>query len=415
MKCENDYCDADALTLTTKESSSIANSTHRVHLKATDVSKVTYRDEDFSDTFDAAPSEISESTFGTCINFSQKNNLLVPKSSAVLASEVNSENDSKTSNSTMETPTSNVPASVTSSEDPVDFMRSVESRSSYKVLLAGKSLNKDIDDEEELLPKALDDEMDAVDQVRFCSPEAPKVRNGDSGLQESFEFRNQTISSKNNRDRSVRKEMNVQEMALSCMHNGDVKGVKALVANYGVDIFSSVDATKLLLQLAANVKVLPDPISSFVILLDVFKADVNAADGDGRTALHHVILHSQLGSLLLMRGADILLCDDSGTCPLSLSFNHNQEWLLHQFEASGREAHLLQQGSTYELFRYTTYLILAGHSSRASMVISLARVVITPDDATALMSSCTGNFENMKEPVETFELLESLGARIDEI
>ena len=34
------------------------------------------------------------------------------------------------------------------------------------------------------------------------------------------------------------------------------------------------------------------------------------------------------------------------------------------------------------------------------------------EDATELLSSCSGNFEAMKEPVETFELLESLGAKL---
>ena len=38
---------------------------------------------------------------------------------------------------------------------------------------------------------------------------------------------------------------------------------------------------------------------------------------------------------------------------------------------------------------------------------------INSDEATALFSICHGNFENMKEPVETFELLEYLGAEIE--
>jgi hypothetical protein len=35
-------------------------------------------------------------------------------------------------------------------------------------------------------------------------------------------------------------------------------------------------------------------------------------------------------------------------------------------------------------------------------------VTITPDEALELMDQCKGNFDNMKEPVETFELLERI-------
>jgi len=62
--------------------------------------------------------------------------------------------------------------------------------------------------------------------------------------------------------------------------------------------------------------------------------------------------------------------------------------------------------------RYVTGLILVGYGIKAGQIISTGHVEYTPDEATELLSSCSGNFSQMHEPMETFELLERLGAEI---
>ena len=285
---------------------------------------------------------------------------------------------------TNSTPFSTALTSVSSGQDQPEFMRSVESRSSYKVLLTSKSYSLSLDDEDDMGPKVLQEDLQSTQ--------------GDNE-----ELNEQTL-------------LRSEEQLLAYIHNGDIEQAGAFTRKYaGFSSFPPIDSTELLMKYATTADQLPNATNSLLILIDFLSADVNATDISGRTPLHHLILNPEVGTLLIMRGANILLCDDSGMCPLSLSFNHHQDWLLQEFEACGREAHLLQYGSNDELFRFVTYLILAGYSTKAQKVIQLGRVTITADDATALMSSCTGNFENMKEPVETFELLESLGARLDDI
>jgi len=171
---------------------------------------------------------------------------------------------------------------------------------------------------------------------------------------------------------------------------------------------------------------LAQPKELMVLLLERLQADPNTKDPvSGRTALHYILanyngehraegstLHRELAGLLLMRGADVMLEDEQEVSALSLSLSKDIDWLLVEFEASGREVDLLENGSQIALFKYTTSLILSGYSARAAKVLEGGRVVLTAEDATELLSNCSGNFDAMKEPVETFELLESLGAKL---
>jgi hypothetical protein len=102
--------------------------------------------------------------------------------------------------------------------------------------------------------------------------------------------------------------------------------------------------------------------------------------------------------------------DHAGTSPLALSLSRKIDWVLGEFQSSGRQAQLLQSSQTELKLKYATYLIFAGHSKLAAEVIRVGGLQISAEDASHLLASCQGNFENMKEPVETFELLESLGA-----
>jgi hypothetical protein len=218
--------------------------------------------------------------------------------------------------------------------------------------------------------------------------------------------------------------------AISGGNTKKVTTLLTLIKKNKLDIaITPQEASDLLLSCysAENIPQLAQPKEMVVMLLDTFKADVNAQDPlTGRTALHNVLhthrdqagevqsalktKHRAIASVLIARGADILLDDHEGTSVLALSLSNSIDWILSEFESSGREAALCQSGDQLLLFKYTTSLILSGYSKRAAHVISEGEVTITADDATALLASCTGNFEAMREPVETFELLESLGA-----
>jgi hypothetical protein len=53
---------------------------------------------------------------------------------------------------------------------------------------------------------------------------------------------------------------------------------------------------------------------------------------------------------------------------------------------------------------------MGGYATNAAEVINKKNIDITPTDATNIMASIQGNFENMLEPCEIFELLDKLGA-----
>ncbi len=55
-------------------------------------------------------------------------------------------------------------------------------------------------------------------------------------------------------------------------------------------------------------------------------------------------------------------------------------------------------------------LILLGSAKKANSLIQYKKLNISVDFANELLSLCNGKFANMEEPMETFELLESLGA-----
>lgn len=148
--------------------------------------------------------------------------------------------------------------------------------------------------------------------------------------------------------------------------------------------------------------------------------DINDRNSRNETILHRVVELGieDLGRELIRRGADILAMDEEGICPLSTSLNYQASWLVDEFERCGREKEMydraVSSGQGQDgIFQYFTYFILAGYSEKAVEILNSGTLSINAEEATELMNSCRGNFESMKNPVETFELLESLGATTD--
>lgn len=183
------------------------------------------------------------------------------------------------------------------------------------------------------------------------------------------------------------------------------------------DYFTIPEATDLLWQCLNTENITDTPLinQSILFLLDEKMIDINSqnmVNNNKISILQITVLQDNeyLGRELIRRGADILLCDKDGLCPLSISLTYHYDWVMNEFTASGRELQLLKKGSSDIKFQYITFFILAGYAKKAYEIIQEGYITITPEEATELLSSCRGNFTNMKDPIETFELLETLGA-----
>jgi len=203
---------------------------------------------------------------------------------------------------------------------------------------------------------------------------------------------------------------------------GDAANARLILRNYSTTnrnnlLVDANEATDLMIQLfSTRSQHLNEDIVK--LLVDGLNANVNGMELlSGRRPLHYTIdlNHAEIGSYLIARGADVFAQDNTGSCPLVMSLNNHLTWLLQAYEDSGMQSKLLtsnNNNSTQMIADYTTYLVLAGYSKHVSSLLKAGLITITSEEATALLTSCHGNFENMLEPIDMFELLESLGAAI---
>ena len=184
------------------------------------------------------------------------------------------------------------------------------------------------------------------------------------------------------------------------------------------DYFTTTEAQEILWQCMNTENINDTPLinQSILFLLDEKIVDVNSQELGKKheSILQKAVIQDNeyLGRELIRRGADILRMDREGQCPLSISLTCQFDWVMEEFSTTGREILLLTKGSMDMKFQYLSYFMMAGYAKKAYEMIEQEYVRITPEEATDLLNSCRGNFQQMKDPVETFELLESLGASI---
>jgi len=167
-------------------------------------------------------------------------------------------------------------------------------------------------------------------------------------------------------------------------------------------------ATDVLLQCVDDPESLKEPLETLIVLVDTLGADVNAADAshDGRTVLAAVFNMPLMGRILLMRGADPLMCDNHGSdSALQLCLEYDCDWMLSAMDA----CNLADSLKTDRLKEYCRQFIMGGYGARVQTYSQKAG--FTPDEATELMVSCKDRFQDMTDPMGTFEALEELGAR----
>jgi hypothetical protein len=153
------------------------------------------------------------------------------------------------------------------------------------------------------------------------------------------------------------------------------------------------------------------------MLVEDFKADVNAKTVEGETIMTRWFSHPMLGRYLVARGVNIL---EKGTGPhagmsaLEYSAMYGISWVLEAFVGSAGETALLANACDSDVKRYVMGLIRAGFARAAEAVLSKRDVAIDPTVACDLLDELRmGNFDGMREPIETYQLLEQLGAEAE--
>jgi hypothetical protein len=171
-------------------------------------------------------------------------------------------------------------------------------------------------------------------------------------------------------------------------------------------------ATTILLHCAEDPDSLAEPLETLRVLVGELGAEVDPTTDDGKTALLLLCFNADLGSFLVNAGADVLRDDCEGSNALQTTFEYGIEYMLETFVSCGREEILLQSGSDEDKNKYLCVLIFGGHASKAQALLKDNRVPpIDPEALPELLEVFKSNMESWHEPVDTYELLESWGAK----
>jgi len=194
--------------------------------------------------------------------------------------------------------------------------------------------------------------------------------------------------------------VDIEEMVMY----GDARQVRE-VFERGHATITPEKASELLLRCAEAADELAEPLETLMLLVDDLKANVNAVDASGSTPLHSLFSRPLLGRFLISRGADLLAKDLNGESSLAMCIEYGYDYIVPSFVASGGEAILLENKE--KALEYAVTLVTAGgYGSKVAEMVNDGLVHISADLALELLDQCRGSFDTMKEPVETFELLE---------
>ena len=198
---------------------------------------------------------------------------------------------------------------------------------------------------------------------------------------------------------------------------GDARHVRSILFHTGATAalaerprLSADQATALLQRCSDQTDELLEPLETFMLLVDDLKADVNAVNAaTGNAPLHSIFNNPLLGRFLVSRGADVLLRDANGDSPLSLCIEYDYDYILPAFVAVGGETSLIDSGDEARLVQYASTLLLGGYGVRVGELCAAGDIKLAADVALELLAQCRSvGFDSMKEPVETFELLERI-------
>lgn len=180
-------------------------------------------------------------------------------------------------------------------------------------------------------------------------------------------------------------------------------------------------------------------INMLLYLIEEEVIPIDSVNPLGKSLLHlavEVEIES-IGRELIKKGANILLKDKSNPSMSPLAYamlnsisaeeDEDQErlsltWLLDEFQSTGREQKLIFFAPNDQRIEFISLFLYYGFATRAQKILKenpkLTNLLKTssPSSSNSLLQDifikCQGNFERMKEPVDTFELLVSLGAEL---
>lgn len=209
----------------------------------------------------------------------------------------------------------------------------------------------------------------------------------------------------------------INDRIINCIRSGKAKDLKALLDHPGYIKPSKEEASQLLLELCQLIALGGDiNIEVIAYLVEECEAQTDITDmKTGNCLMHYLVMgrHETISEYLLDHGChNILATNFNSETVLSRSITllKQDNWLVQVFEESGLEDDFLKTNSYNDIHSYTTSLIFGGYASKVSTLISEGHIDISSSEATILFRKCRGNFDNMIDPIETFELLERLGA-----
>jgi len=196
--------------------------------------------------------------------------------------------------------------------------------------------------------------------------------------------------------------VDIEEMVMY----GDARQVREVFDRGHVKI-TPERASELLLKCVESPDELAEPLETLMLLVDDLKADINSVDANGSTPLHSLFNRPLLGRFLVSRGADVLAKDANGESALALCIEYGYDYIVPSFVASGGEAVMFEDKA--KALDYAITLVTAGgYGSKVAEMVNDGLVHISSDLALELLDQCRGSFDTMKEPVETFQLLERI-------
>ena len=197
------------------------------------------------------------------------------------------------------------------------------------------------------------------------------------------------------------------------IRRGDAYHARLMLLNGQVDgdDFTPEEASKTILWCVQNLDKLAHAEDTLRLLVEGLHGDVNYRSVKSETGAPPIMLclhRPDIGRLLMSKGADIFLKDRSGTHALAASVSGKRLWLIEEFADSDQEEALFSDPDETKLREYVSWLVLAGYGKKLAKHIDRGEITVSAAQATILFSQCSDNFASMKEPVETYELLERL-------
>lgn len=106
----------------------------------------------------------------------------------------------------------------------------------------------------------------------------------------------------------------------------------------------------------------------------------------------------------------MLAHDAFGETPLGLCLEYDYDYLVPAFIATGGEDALIKSNQSGRITEYCEILLsMGGYGKRVSELVDGGSVQISGERALELLERCRVlGYDRMKQPVETFELLQKL-------